>query len=468
MKTRILTLMLACSLPLAWLYAGKKVTKTDNAAANNAAQETVAEQADETPVITEECLINVSLFNESAKNKQYADAVEPWYAVFNTCPNASLAIYQRGTSILEWQYAQATTDAEKNKIRNTLMELYDKRIKYFGDNKKYPTAYILGEKAMDYVKYFPEDALAEKAYNWLTQSLDGMGTNSKVSVIQQFSRLSYALYKADNSRQPQYIADYQKASDLLNAIAVDQTVKEGTRENARVVKDELDNTFAASGAADGQKMDEIYESLVENSLEDQETLGKIMKLYQRTDNTDSKVYFTAAVASHKIKPTAESAAGCAAMSRKSGDKEAAINYYLQAAELADDPSDKAEYLYSVAYCYYDLKNYTSCRTYARRSLENVANQGRCYILIGLAYANGPKPYDDPILNRSVYWVAVDKFQKAASVDPSVAATANKYVATYRQYFPSTEDIFYSPDLKKGETFDVGGWIGEKTTVRSSD
>lgn len=465
MKAKVLTLMLACSLPFVGLYAGKKVTKGQKAPQEEAKQEEVAEEA---PQITEECLINVSLFNESAKNKQYADAVEPWYSVFNTCPTASLAIYQRGTAILEWQYKQATSEEQKNQIRNTLMELYDKRIKYFGDNAKYPTPYILGEKAMDYVTYFPEDELKEQAYNWLSQSLDGMGAKSKVSVIQQFARLSYGLYKADNSRQQQYIADYQKASDLLNAIAADETNKESARDNARAVKDEIDQIFANSGAADVEKMDEIYESVVEASLDDQEKLGKIMRLYQRTENTDSKVYFTAAVASHKIKPTAESAAGCAAMSRKSGDKEGAINYYLQAAELAEDPADKAEYLYSVAYCYYDLKNYTSCRTYARRSLENLANQGRCYILIGLAYANGPKPYDDPILNRSIYWVAVDKFQKAASVDPSVAATANKYVATYRQYFPSTEDIFYSPDLKKGESFNVGGWIGETTTVRSSD
>ncbi len=466
MKTKVLALMLVCSLPLVGMYAGKKVTKTDN---NQAATEQQVSQSEEqTPVITAECLINVSLFNESAKNKQFADAIEPWYTVYNTCPNASLAIYQRGVDILEWQYAHAQTAEEKDKVRNTLMDMYDKRIKYFGDNTKYPTAYILGEKALDYVKYFPEDELKENAYQWLSASLDGMGAKSKVSVIQQFSRLSYGLYRADNSRQPQYIADYQKASDLLNAVAVDQSVKEATRENAKVVKEELDNTFAASGAADGEKMDEIYEPVVQNSLQDLETLGKVMKLYQRTGNTESKVYFAAAVAAHQIQPTAESAAGCAAMSRKNGDKEGAISYYLQAADLSEDAADKAEYYYNVAFCYYDLKNYTSCKAYASRSLSNLSNQGRCYILIGLAYVNGPKPFDDAVLNRSVYWAAVDKFQKAAAVDPSVAATANKYIATYRQYFPSTEDIFYNPDLKKGETFTIGGWIGETTTVRSSD
>lgn len=465
MKAKILTLTLACALPIVVACAGKKV-KT---AQPQAAAETVVEATDEKePVITEECQINMSLFNESAKNKQYADAVEPWYNVFNECPNAGLAIYQRGGDILEWQYKQATTAEEKDKIRNTLMKMYDMRIKYFGNHAKYPTAYILGEKALDYITYFPEDELKEKAYEWLVKSVDGMGVKSKVTVVQQFMRLSNGLYRADQSKQSQYIADYQKASDILNHIAADQSTKEATRNNAKLIKEEVDNTFAASGAADCDKLDEIYDQLVQDNLTNQELLGKIMKLYQRVGCTESEVYFAAAIASHNIQPTAESAAGCAAMSLKKGDKEEAIRYYNEAAEMATEEEDKAEYLYNVAFCYYDIKNYVNCRNYARRSLEHDGSQGRCYILIGLAYANGPKPFDDPILNRSVYWVAVDKFQKAAAVDSSVAATANKYAATYRQYFPSTEDIFYSPDLKKGESFTVGGWIGETTTVRSSD
>ena len=465
MKAKILTLTLACALPLVVACAGKKVKTVQPQTV-----ETVAEAVEDEkePVITEECQINVSLFNESAKNKQYADAVEPWYSVFNECPNASLAIYQKGGDILEWQYNQAQTAEEKDKIRNTLMQMYDKRIKYYGNHAKYPTAYILGDKALDYINYFPEDELKEKAYEWLSKSVDGMGAKSKVTVVQQLMRISNGLYRADQSKQAQYIADYQKASDILNQIAADETNKEATRNNAKLIKEEIDNTFAASGAADCDKLDEIYNQLVQDNLSNAELLGKIMKLYQRVGCTESEVYFAAAIASHKIQPTAESAAGCAAMSRKKGEWENAITYYSQAADLATETEDKAEYLYSVAYCYYETKSYANCRTYARRSLDQISTQGRCYILIGLAYVNGPKPYDDPILNRSVYWVAVDKFAKAAAVDPSAAAQANKFIATYRQYFPSTEDIFYSPDLKKGESFTVGGWIGETTTVRSSD
>ena len=242
MKAKIFTLILACSLPFVVACAGKKVKKVEQAPA----AAPVVEEKEEAPVITQECLVNISLFTESAKNKQYADALEPWYAAYNECPNASLAIYQRGDDILKWQYGQATTAEEKDKVRNTLMQMYDKRIKYFGDNAKYPKAYVLGDKALAYIAYFPEDELKETAYNWLLESVEGMGAKSKVSVVQQFARLSVGLYKADANRQPQYISDYQKASDVLAAIINDPATKEATRNNAQLVKEEIDNTFAAS------------------------------------------------------------------------------------------------------------------------------------------------------------------------------------------------------------------------------
>ena len=55
------------------------------------------------------------------------------------------------------------------------------------------------------------------------------------------------------------------------------------------------------------------------------------------------------------------------------------------------------------------------------------------------------------------------FRKAKSVDSSCASDANKLIATYSQYFPSKEDIFFHRDLELNGPFRVGGWIGRTTT-----
>jgi hypothetical protein len=95
------------------------------------------------------------------------------------------------------------------------------------------------------------------------------------------------------------------------------------------------------------------------------------------------------------------------------------------------------------------------------------NYGAPYMLIGNMYAaTAASVYpDDPVLRKTVYYAAVDKFQKARQVDPSVAENANKFISTYSQYFPTKEEVFMHPNLNEGQPFTVGGWIGERTTVR---
>jgi hypothetical protein len=111
-----------------------------------------------------------------------------------------------------------------------------------------------------------------------------------------------------------------------------------------------------------------------------------------------------------------------------------------------------------------IKNPATAREHARASLRYNPNQGDPYILIGKLYA-GSHIYSDPVLSKTVYWVAVDKFNKARQVDPSCAAEANRLISRYSQYFPADNDIFMHPDLNKGASFTVGGWIGESTICR---
>lgn len=63
---------------------------------------------------------------------------------------------------------------------------------------------------------------------------------------------------------------------------------------------------------------------------------------------------------------------------------------------------------------------------------------------------------------------VDKAERARAMDPSVANEANRIIGSYRQHFPAKEDVFMHPDLEEGASFTVGGWIGETTTIRTSN
>ena len=465
----LLVVALAAAVPA--LACAKKPKKV--------AEETVVQEAvveDETPTITEECVMNVSLFHEAVKNKMYADAYNPWWSVYTTCPNANKSIYSDGAKIVEALY-QATSDpAEKERLAKLAVEMQDKRIKYFGTDPKYPTAYILGEKGLAYMDFYGETKLAE-ARECLQQSVTGMGASSKIMVLVKLVDASYALYKQDpNGKAEQFIADYELASTYLGEQASNTNNKNA--EIAGKQKDYVDNIFAVSGAADCSKLDEIYAAAVKENLQNLDMLTKIAKLYKRVRCTESDVYFAACEAAHKLQPTDESAAGCASMAAKKGDYEAAVAYYDQAIKLAmveDELEDVADYQYNAAfYCYNNLKKYAEARKYALASIATLQGlgitkgQGRSYIIIGMCYAASqlyPQDAKGRILNKTVYWAAVDKFVKAKQIDPSVEAQASEFISSYSKYYPTKEERFDLPNEFNGSTYYVGGWIGETTTIR---
>ena len=452
---KLLIIALCVAIPMVGF--SQKKAKKGKKAQEEVVVEPVVEVLDD-----EECLMLLSLSHESVKAEQYDDAYENWSKLYQSRPDFNKTIFTDGNKILEYKWNNAQTPEEKNQWREMLMKLHDERIKFF-DDPKYPDAYVLGLKGMDYLTYYPEDELAMPAYECLKQSVEGMGENSQITVLRKLVEVSYNIYKSNVDQYgDQFLADYQKAAALLDAIVTKGGKNAAAAQSQKAYVDRL---YAASGAADCGQMDQMYAGVVAESANDIEKLDAIMKLYRRLGCTESDVYFAAAEHAHKLQPTSESAAGCAQMCLKKSDYPGAIEYYKQALSLVTNDEDKADYLYRMANVYVAMKNYQQGASFAQQALDINAEDGRCYLLLGICYASA-KVSDDPILQRSVFWVACDMFRKAKSVDSSCATDANKLIATYSQYFPSKEDVFFHRDLNEGAPYRVGGWVNKTTTCRS--
>ena len=68
-------------------------------------------------------------------------------------------------------------------------------------------------------------------------------------------------------------------------------------------------------------------------------------------------------------------------------------------------------------------------------------------------------------SQVVTWPAIDMWQRAKSIDGSVAGKANQLIGRYTQYMPSKSDIFQR-GIAEGSTYKVGCWIQETTRVRT--
>lgn len=428
----------------------------------NASAQDVANRTED---VSEKCKQNNSIFYQFAKSQSYADAATPWNELYTACPEYSKNIYKYGVLIIKWQISQEKDPAKIQALSDKLMGLYDNRIKYFGDDASYPTPRILGLKAIDYIGLnTPKDPMKKEAYKWLEQAVNELGNSCDAAFIQYYINLSVQMYQKDASHLDKLISDYIKTNDIIAVNMADSTNKYAA--TYAQAKQANDAAVGSSKALTAETLDKIYKNKVEENKANFDYLNSVIGLYKTAGQIESDVYFSASAYAHKIKPSEESAVGCANMSNKKGEYSKAIEYLEQATELSSSNVNKANYQMSIASIYADrLNSFSKAREAARNSIGFNNTQGEPYILIGSLYARSSGIYSDAVLAKTIYWVAVDKFNKAKQVDPGVSSKANELINRYSKYFPADNDMFMHPDLEKGKSFTVGGWIGESTICR---
>ena len=416
------------------------------------------------------CRQNLSLVSTYIQTKNYADALPIWKSAYEECPGSTRNLYQWGEQLIKWQISQATDATQADAYFDELMALYDKRIEYFGNDPTYNINWIMNRKANDYYTIKGDKADPAVLYGWLKPILEEYKEQTLPLSISLYMMASQNLMASDEDKyMSQFVDDFLMASALFDAeLAVAQAANdENTINTVTALKAGIEAAFTSSGAADCETMERVYAPKIEAQKTDLEFLKATLILFSRVGCNETETYFAAANYAHHIEPTAESAMGIAAQAIKKRDNASAEKYLLEAIEMTSDNSLKSSLNYSIAAMALSSSNYQKAKTYALRSLEGNPNNGKALLIIGQAYgASSSSVYpNDPVLRKMVYVVAVDKFERARQVDSSCASDANRLINQYRNQFPSTEEVFMHPDLTPGETFTVGGWINERTTVR---
>lgn len=416
------------------------------------------------------CVMNMNLLFDNAKAKNMAEADKALQILIKECPQCHVNMYAYGTQVYNWKLKNEKDAAKKEALLNELLNLYDLRIKYFGDYKGYGEGRILGEKAVtmyNHSKKTPE--LFKKVYDLASKSIEKSGVETKVPVVKLFLVTSDAIMRADSTHKKQYVDDYLNTSKLIEKIIASEQEGSKDLEAAKEASAFANQMFAASGVADCETLISIYAPQLEANKENEDFLKQMLTLLRKSKCTECDLYFQGSAYAHAIKPTAESATGMAAQSVKQGDMDKAITYYQEAINLSEESAveDKADLNYRIALLLQSKNDYSKAREYARKAIELKPNYGRAYMLIGTMYANSARNIypGDATKQRTVFYVAYDKMMKAKEVDPECAADADKAAAMYRQSFPSKEDVFMHPELESGKTITIGGWIQEKTICR---
>lgn len=403
----------------------------------------------------QECVVNLNLYGEHYKHRNYTLAKPYWQKVLQICPASGQNPYIHGVRMMKTWIGETNNAARKTQLIDSLMMLYDMRIENF--NRR---GILLGQKGMDLVQLDPDRY--EEGYKILKESIDLEKDGSDSPVLYTFMVLTKTMYDNGKLNAENVIETYAFIADYLD-IQLASNAEDG---RLLQVKENVDAIFSSAGVADCESLQKIFEPRIDGNPNDLELVKKTHTLLSANRCTGSDFYRKVLTALFNGEPTSLRAYELARAFVTLKDYEKAEEYYLRAIELEADSNQKSSFMVEYAgIMFNEFKKPQQARTIALDAISLNPNMGHAYILIGNIYAAEKNCFTDEFQKKTIFWVAVDKFVKAKQVDPTLESDCDKLIEIYTQYFPAQNDIFFQ-DLTPNQSYTVGCWINERTTVRA--
>lgn len=409
-------------------------------------------------------LNNYSLYREFFKQEDYKSAYPQWKMVYKTYPKSTAQIYIDGLKMMEAFLEKALNTDVKKAYLDSMMLIYDKRMKYM-DN----VGELMGRKAAKYMEIvltringLPESEFNEaikKGYGFAQKSIDESGDNAEPAVIVLFMQSAKKLYSSNALSQTVLLEDYEKSMKILEKQLLLKESKEKAEQSIPLVEQIIEG----SGALDCDAMVKLYTPKFKESPNDIELIKKALKMFRKNDCNNPMVVKLSEKL-YELEPSAEAAYNMARMFLKKEEYTKTFEYYQKAYTTETDPNQKAIYYYEAAALALQQENLQKARELAVEAIKLNSEYCEVYQLMGEIYAQASKKFSDDDFEKStVFWLAVDYFEKAARYTNCKQFATDK-ANYYKNYFPNKEDVFFH-SLSEGNKHTLGSWINETTTVR---
>lgn len=399
---------------------------------------------------------NISVYREFFKQKNFAAALESWSYVFTNAPCAREQTHVDGVAMYK-DFIKNTKDAAaRKKLVDTLFLIYDVRAASFTES----AGNALGRKAVDMLNFRPDPN--KEVVATFQKSVQLAGNSTEHFILPYYFKAVLKEFAAGAMTKEQVLEVYEQLSKIAEAnqggTAADKYAES---------KQSLDADLAGNIIKDCNEITALFAARYKANPENKDLRDLLYSLLLSKGCTDRELFLEVAVSKYNDAPSARLAQVLARRFQQNDNVAKAAEYYQKAVNDAENDSLKAAYYYDFASLYSSSKQFARARQMAQEAAKLQPNWGKPIIFIGDLYAASYSQCGSGIEAQSVYWAAVDKYQRARSIDGSVSEEANQKIAKYSAYFPKTETLFFN-NISKGSSYSVGCWIGESTSVRSSD
>jgi tetratricopeptide (TPR) repeat protein len=415
-------------------------------------------------------ITQLSLYRESIKNYKRSkgkmieyliDAIKPWRKVFYCAPKASQNIYIDGVLITEYLISQAKTEEAKEKAIDTLFLVYKRRIEAYGRE-----GYVKERWAIDYLKYRPTDA--EEIHKMFTEAFEIQKNESSSAALYYQFKSAENMVKHKKADTALIIETFVDVSEVAEFNIKKYKEKGDKKNEASYTKtlQSLENDF--SKYANCKDIVRVFTPKFEKAPTDVELGKKIVKILDKNDCIETELFYITLELVHSKEPSAKTAMLMGKLSNSKEMHEKAVEYFDQAISMFTEEDIEEKY-----YCYIlratalqGQKKYSEARSSAQKAAELKPDAAMPYIIIGGLYLETAGSCVDREL-LPAYWAAYDKYAKAKNMEPDnekIVQQATQQMGVCRSRFPKDEKLFMH-NLKDGDSYTVGCWINEPTTVR---
>ncbi len=406
----------------------------------------------DTPENRKENILANSYLGESVNNREYNQAAGYFQHLIEQAPTGSINIYINGGKLYKAKINAAKDPAQKRVFIDSLMTVYDLRMKHFPvyRNKKgmdLGTAYVLDIKARDMAVYLPmENALVRETFR---AAIEAGGDQTKPDlVVAYFADLCDDYKNTDEVLADEVIAEYDRLSAFFakNPMAVDE-------------KKQFETAFGLSGAASCDNLEKLYKDRLAAAPADADLYAQAVALMARA-HCDSDFFIATTEHYYELKHLSETAMLLAEVFQKKGDFSDASKYLNEALESETDTAQRQKLLVRIAFLELVSNKMSGAASAARQARDLDPEDGVPYFVLAQCYASSAAVCDG-FSGQAAYWVAYDTMAQAIELMQNNEEDAKAYLSTakqqlsvYRSHFPTNEELFFN-EVKEGTRYTVG-------------
>ena len=398
------------------------------------------------------------LYSDAVKMQDWQTAIPPLQWLINKAPDLNKSLYVNGSKIYDNLAKVEKDEAKKAVYVDSLMLMYDLRMKYFGDSVN-----VMNRKIFKAYRYYIKDYSKSE---WLLEIFDKTYEISGDKVMDQNLLAYMNVIKVNklakkNLTDEQILGRYDVISNVVESKV--NALKAGGKSTAKVdqQKEYVDKILTEIVDFDCDLIEQNMGPRFKANPEDINLVKRMFSFMLTGKCTDSDLFLDVAKQLERLEPNYGLAKVIGDKCLIAGNYGCATEYFNEALKYTDDGAEKAEIYIRLGKMESKRNNRPAARANYRKALAADAGNKEPYVLIGDLYYHSfeeCKKMEDMVQDRLVFIAAYEMYQRGGDAAKMRSA---------KSQFPSTEEIFTN-NFEKGQVMTVECWIKEAVKLQSRD